>query len=173
MFSPSRQNSIFKYSPLDMPALPLFRDEVKDDKAEKRQATEKEVFMSFYKFLKGIPADTKGHILTARCLEWAHSFDPKDRDLTDNVWMSFLSDYDHAMTVGSDAFTVAREMLLYQLLITDDAEKLIKRQGLLRDLEKDHPFKKRAAKKRGGGGGGGGGKAGVAADKKEKQRSGS
>jgi hypothetical protein len=101
-------------------------------------------------------------------LSWAYAFDPKVVHKALLVWSSWLSDYDEAMKRGAAAFVVARDMLLYQKLITDEAELFIAREELLRKKCAENVFTG-GRKKSGKRGGGGGGVKGAAADKKEKK----
>ena len=112
----------------------------------------------------------KAHVLQIRMLQWAHGFDPEWRDAVDEVQASFLSDYADALDQKGDAFKVAREMLKYQLRITEDPADLLKRDEVRARLIKEHPFV--AKKKSGGGKRGGGGGRSVAAAKEERKKSG-
>jgi hypothetical protein len=162
-----RTRSGLLFNPLEFPSLPILREEKKD---VPKDVPDKELFMSLYAGLKKVPPDMKAHVLTAHFLEWAGGFEPALRKKVDDVWLSYLHDYDFALKQQADAFVVARDMLRYQMPITDDAALLIKREELLRNLVKENPFK-RSGKKKGkkSGGGGGGGKHAVVADAKEQK----
>lgn len=126
----------------EMPPLPLKREEVKDKKDEKKEVPISEIFMSYYRLLKECPERIESHVLEARKLQWAHGFDPINRDKVDVVQIAFLHDYGFAKSQKADAFKVAREMLKYQMPVSEDASELIKRDEQLDRLIKAFPFKK-------------------------------